>query len=174
MQFCRHSIDKFFRAVLYGRNNFKVFQALILYIFAEALQLCILGKVNFIACHNLRTLCQFGIELYKLFVDFFKIFNRVAPLTTRNIHHVHKHSATLHMAQKFVSQAHTLGGALNQSGNIRHYKALFGTHGNNAEYGRDGGEMVIADNRFGFADHGNQRGFADVRKAQKPDVRNQL
>ena len=122
-------------------------------------------QVHFIPRDDLRAFGKFGVEFDQFFVDFFKILYRVAPLAARNIHHMHKHSAALHMAQKFMPQSDALCRALDQSGNIRHHKALFRSHGNHTQNGGNRGEVVIADNRFCFAHDGNQRGFADIREA---------
>ena len=170
----RHGVDKLLRTVANGRHDFIIFQAFFFHVGAETLKLFVVRQIHFIAGDNLGALRKLGVEFHKFLVDFFKIFNRVAPLAARDVHHVHQHSAALDVAQKRVPEAYAVRGALDKSGNIRHHKALPRPHGNHAQNRRNRCEMIIADNGFCFAHNGNQRRFPDIREAQKSDVGNQL
>ena len=93
----RYGIDKFFRVVLNGGANFKVFIALAFNIISKGCKLFVCGKVDFVTCDNLRTFCKLGIEFNKLFVYLFEVFNRVSALTACNVNYMHKHTATLNV-----------------------------------------------------------------------------
>ena len=170
----RHGVDQLLCAVANRGDDFIVFQAFFLHIGTEPLKLFVACQIHFIAGDNLGALRKLGVEFHKLFVDFFKIFNRVAPLAARDVHHVHQHPAALDMAQKCVPETYAVRSALDKPGNIRHHKALPRPHGNHAQNRRNRCEMIIADNGFCFAHNGNQRRFPDIREAQKSDVGNQL
>ena len=98
------------------------------------------------------------------------ILKRIATLAAGNIQYVQKHPRALHMAQKGVPQTRALARALDQTGNIRQHEAgriLL----DDAQIRLERGKMIICNLRLRRRDHGQNRGFAHVRKAHQTHVR---
>jgi len=107
--------------------------------------------------HYLGPLRQLRIKGGELLVNFFKIFDGVAPFTARNIDDVHQQPASFHMPQKLMAKAHAFARPFDQARNIRHHKGLALAHANHAQHRGKRGKMIIRDNRLCLAHHGNQR-----------------
>ena len=58
--------------------------------------------------------------LLQLGIDGLEVLHRVPALGAGHIHHVDQQPAAVHMAQKVVAQAGTVGGALDDTGDIGH------------------------------------------------------
>ena len=107
-------------------------------------------------------------------VDLLKVLLGVAALAAGNVHNVQQQAAALDMAQEGMTQAHALGSALDQAGDVGADKALFGADAHHAQHGGQGGEVVVGDFGLSGADHTDQRRFAHVGEADQPHVRNDL
>ncbi len=73
-----------------------------------------------------------------------------------------------------MTETHTVRSTLYKTRNIRHYKALLRTHGDNAENGYYSCEMIIAYNGLRLTHHRQKRGFTYIRKTDKTNVGNEL
>ncbi len=78
------------------------------------------------------------------------------------------------MAQKVVAQAGTVGGALDDTGDIGHDEGDPLLHINHPQIGEEGGEVVVGDLGMGLADHAQKRGFAHVGEAHQTHIGQQL
>ncbi|OPZ72788.1 MAG: hypothetical protein BWY80_01063 [Firmicutes bacterium ADurb.Bin456] len=65
---------------------------------------------------------QHGIVQRQFPVGDPEIIHWIPPFATRRIQNMDKQAGALHMAQKFMAKTRPLMGALNQAGNIGHYK----------------------------------------------------
>ena len=83
-------------------------------------------------------------------------------------------AAALHMAQKVVTKAHALAGALDQARDICADKAGALAHRDNAQSGHQGGKVVVRDLRLSRTDHRNQRGLADIGEPDQAHIRDQF
>ena len=68
-----------------------------------------------------------------------------------------EHTAALDMAQKFVAETDAVARALDKSGDIRDDKRLALAHGDNAEDGSYGCEMIIRNYGLRLADDRDKR-----------------
>ena len=83
-------------------------------------------------------------------------------------------AAAIDMAQEVMTEAGALARALDDARDVRHDEVLLLAHGDHAQIGHEGREVVVGDLRTGCRCHAQQRGLADVRKADQTDVREQL
>ena len=82
--------------------------------------------------------------------------------------------AALHMTQEVMSQANTLAGTLDQTGDVRHDKGLFLCHTHQSQHRCQRGKVVVGDLRLCRTDHRDQRGFSHIWKANQSHIRQQL
>src|SRR3989338_9189166 len=111
---------------------------------------------------------------HELPVQSFVIRNRIPTIYGRKIDHVQKHLGSLHMLQKFKSQAPTLMSSLNDSWNIGDH--FVGTvikfyHTQDRTFSR---KRVRGGLGFRVRHTTDQRGFSGVGVPQKADVRDEL
>ncbi len=85
-----------------------------------------------------------------------------------------QHAAALDVSQKVVPQADALRRAFDEAGDVSGDKGALLGHAHDAQHGRQGGEMIIADLGPRLADDRKQRRFADVGEADQPDIGDQL
>ena len=78
------------------------------------------------------------------------------------------------MAQKLVSQADAVAGAFNQTRDVRHNKGFFLSHLDHTQHRRQGGKVVVCNDRLCSADHRNQGRFTHIRIADQTNVCQQL
>ena len=83
-----------------------------------------------------------------------------------------KDLGTLDMTKELVAESDALRSALNESGDISHDKAASVTQIYDTLHGIQGCKMIIGDLRLCVAHTGEQGGFSDVRKTDKPYVCN--
>ena len=110
---------------------------------------------------------QFGIDLLD-------VIDRIAALAARRIDQMQQQAAAVDMAQKVMTEAGALARALDDARDVRHDEVLLLAHGNHAQIGDKGREVVVCDLGTRRRNHAQQRRLADVRKADQTDVREQL
>ena len=134
----------------------------------------VLHDVHLVGGHDHFPAGQLGGVLLQLGIDGLEVLHRVPALGAGHIHHVDQQPAAVHMAQKVVAQAGTVGGALDDTGDIGHDEGDALLHIHHAQIGEQGGEVVVGDLGLGPADHAEQGGLAHVGKAHQPHVGQQL
>ena len=125
----------------------------------------VLHDVRFVGGNDLGAFGQLRAVLGQLLVDGVKVGNRVAALAAGDVHHMNQQAAAVNVAQKFVAQARTFACALDNTGDVGHYKACAAVYIDHAEVGVKGGEMVIGNLGIGAADYAQECGFAYVGEA---------
>ena len=78
------------------------------------------------------------------------------------------------MPQKIVTQTRSLGGTLNNAGNVRHDKGHTLVHINHAQIGVEGGKVVVRNLGTGVGGNGKKGRLPYIGKAHKTHVRQQL
>ena len=78
------------------------------------------------------------------------------------------------MPQKIVTQTRSLGGTLNNAGNVRHDKGHTFVHINHAQIGVEGGKVVVRNLGTGVGGNGKKGRLPYIGKAHKTHVRQQL
>ena len=129
-------------------------------------------QIHLVGGDDLRPLGQIAVG-HQLIADVLEILDRVAPLAARDIHHMHQQACALHMAQEADAQPHAVARALHQTGDIRHdeIRAVLAA---DAQIRGQRGEMIIRNLRARRRHDGEYRALADVRVADKADVRDAL
>ena len=146
-QFCGF-IQKRVNIIADCRHDREEFIALLLDKLAEILYLLVGRQVAFVAGDQHGTqFARSGLNL-QFFVDDAEVLLRVSALAAGNIDNVNEHAATLYMAQKLMTEAHTLPCALDKAGNIRHDKRWRVRHMHHAEHRGDGRKVVVCNVRF--------------------------
>ena len=79
---------------------------------------CGRGDVGLVGRHDLFDAGELLAVFFELAVDGAVVFQRVAALAARKIHHVDQHAGALHVAQKIVPQPGPAGRAFNKAGNV--------------------------------------------------------
>src|SRR6516162_3013084 len=78
------------------------------------------------------------------------------------------------MTQELMAEPMTAMGAFDEPGDIGNDEAAVIAQADNAEIGRQRGEGVVGDFGPCGGDARDERGFAGIREANEPDVREQL
>ena len=87
---------------------------------------------------------------------------------------MNEQTAAVDVAEKIVAETRALARAFNDAGNVRQHEGSALGHVNDAEIGGEGREVIVCDLRPRAGNARKQRGFADIREADKTDVREQL
>ena len=110
----------------------------------------------------------------ELLIDGVEILHRIPALAAGYIHHMDKQTAPVNVPEEIMTQAGTLGGALDDAGDIRHDEGHALLDVNHAQVGEQGGEVVVGDFRPCVGGDGEQCGLAHVGEAYQTYVRQQL
>ena len=129
-------------------------------------------QIHLIGGDNLRPFGQIAIG-DQLIADMLEILNRIAAFAARNIHHMHQQARALHVAQETDAQPHAFARALHQTGNIRHDE-IHAVLAANTQIRGQRSEVIVRNLRPGRRHDGENRALADIRIADKTDVRNAL
>ena len=87
---------------------------------------------------------------------------------------MHEQAAAVDVPQEIVAKARAFGRTLDNTGDIGHDERHALIHIDDAEIRVQRGEVVVCDLRAGIGRDGQQRGLADIREADKADIRQQL
>ena len=131
-------------------------------------------QVTLIADDDLRALGKLRAVLAQLRVYRVKVLDRVAPLAAGDIDQMREQTAAVDVPQEVMAKPRALGCSLNDARDIRHDKGYALIHVHDPEVGEERSEMVVCDLGMRLADDGQERRLADVREADKADVRQQL
>ena len=103
-----------------------------------------------------------------------EILHGIPPLASGHVYNVNEQAAAVNVPEKIMPQTRTLGGALNDAGDIRHDEGHALIYINNPQIGIQGRKVIVGDLRVGVGGDGKQGGFTHVGKAHQTHVRQKL
>ena len=143
---------------------------------AEPLQIVAVRgqQVGLVGSHDHGAVAEIDAVVFQLSTDGMEILHGIPAFAAGHVHNVDKQAAAVNVPEKIMPQTRTLGGALNDAGDIRHDEGHALIYINNPQIGIQSRKMVIGDLRVGVGGDGKQGGFTHVWKAHQTHVRQKL
>ena len=110
-------------------------------------------NVGLIGHYDLGPRGKLRAVLAQFCVDGVEVCHRVPALAAGGVHNMDQKTAAVDMAEEVVAQARSVGGALNNAGDIGHDEGDALLHIDYAQVGEESGEVVVGDLGPGLADH---------------------
>ena len=106
--------------------------------------------------------------------DDVEVLDRIAAGRRRHVDEVHQHLRALEMAQEPMAEPVSGVRALDESRHVGHDERAIARQADDAEVGNERRERIVGNLRSGRRDARDHRRLAGVRKADQPDVGEQL
>ena len=158
-----------------GGGQFKEGKPQGLHILFQLLQpLPVRGNIHLVSRHQHGPGGQLGGVLGKLGVDGLEILHRVPALTAGHIHHMDEQPAPVNVPQEVVAQPRSVGGPLNDAGDIRQHEGGPLLQSHHPQIGGQSGKMVVGDLGLGPCHHRKEGGLPHIGEPHQPHIGQQL
>ena len=137
---------------------------------AEEFELLGLHGVGLRPDHDPRSFEEFGAVGAQLGKEGALLLRRGHTLDRGQVEHQTEHAGAFDVAEETVSEATTLAGPLDQTGDVGHHELGALIDGDHPEIGAERGEGVVGDLRFGGRDHADERALAGIGESDERDV----